>query len=346
MRHPEDDALLDHQQLAVNLVAHPGCPGADLQAFLATEELTLEALHSASLRIPVEVMTRLWRRARELTGNPAIGVAVAEFVGPTTFGTLTMALYAAPDLGTALKTLARYGSLFTDGAIWWIRREKQHADLFVLTRFDTADEVVDAAGATYLKILRDISTQKLVPMRVRLARVAPTDRTPWQNFFDCPLLFNTQLPTVMRFGAEGFDRRLFGYNAELFEYAINIMDAQLAGLKQGPITAHVRARIVVGLSEHAAGIEVIAQQLEMTPRSLQRKLKMEGRSFSDLVDNVRRELATRYLQHSVLPISEISHLIGYSNQSSFTRACERWYQQRPLDVRRCGHVCSPELRKS
>ena len=68
-----------------------------------------------------------------------------------------------------------------------------------------------------------------------------------------------------------------------------------------------------------ATIEQIAQALGMNVRTLQRRLDDSGRTFSDLINEVRRELVLRYMENSRYPLSRIAELLGYSMLSSFTR---------------------------
>jgi hypothetical protein len=53
-----------------------------------------------------------------------------------------------------------------------------------------------------------------------------------------------------------------------------------------------------------------------------------------IIDLVRRKRADELLPHSAIPLSEVCHLLGYSGQSSFNRACRRWYGRTPLTARR------------
>jgi AraC-like DNA-binding protein len=70
-------------------------------------------------------------------------------------------------------------------------------------------------------------------------------------------------------------------------------------------------------------IDVVAKRLGLTSRSLQRRLKDEQTTFNAIREDVRRELAQRYLADG-LAIAEISFLLGFSEPSAFFRAFKRW----------------------
>jgi AraC-like DNA-binding protein len=73
--------------------------------------------------------------------------------------------------------------------------------------------------------------------------------------------------------------------------------------------------------------------LNVSERTLQRRLKEEGKSFHDLLDDVRCNLLDVYLSNPQLPLKEVASLLGFSDQSSFTRATQRIFGQTPKALR-------------
>jgi AraC-like DNA-binding protein len=72
----------------------------------------------------------------------------------------------------------------------------------------------------------------------------------------------------------------------------------------------------------------------MSRRSLQRRLGASGASFAELVDAVRRERAQVFLDAGDVSLVEVSWLVGFSEQSAFTRAFKRWTGRSPAEYRR------------
>jgi AraC-like DNA-binding protein len=81
-----------------------------------------------------------------------------------------------------------------------------------------------------------------------------------------------------------------------------------------------------------AHVDIVAARLGLTSRSLQRRLTDEGTTFATVREDVRRELARRYLTEG-LPIADISFLLGFSEPSAFFRAFKRWTGETPLAAR-------------
>lgn len=77
----------------------------------------------------------------------------------------------------------------------------------------------------------------------------------------------------------------------------------------------------------------VAERLHMSPRTMRRHLSQLHTSFQEIVDNVREEIAMKYLEETTLSIEEISDLLGYSNPSNFSNAFKRWTGRVPSEVR-------------
>jgi AraC-like DNA-binding protein len=96
-------------------------------------------------------------------------------------------------------------------------------------------------------------------------------------------------------------------------------------------------RVKVALLEHLpsghVSEEEIAQGLHLSLRTLQRKLRDEGTSYKELLDETRRELATEYIKNPHVSISEITYLLGFSEPSNFSRAFKRWTGSSPSAFR-------------
>lgn len=83
-----------------------------------------------------------------------------------------------------------------------------------------------------------------------------------------------------------------------------------------------------------SSLEIIAEKLDMSPRSLRRHLSLAGTAFSGIRNKVRETFATRYLQETCMPLEKIAGLLGYSDQSSFSKAYRNWTGCTPGEVRR------------
>ncbi|BFM17370.1 AraC family transcriptional regulator [Maricurvus nonylphenolicus] len=80
-------------------------------------------------------------------------------------------------------------------------------------------------------------------------------------------------------------------------------------------------------------LDVVAQQIHLSPRVLSRRLNNEGTSFQELIDLTRKRIAVKLLESSDLSVAEIGYRLGYEHPTNFTRAFKKWTNRSPKDFR-------------
>ena len=101
----------------------------------------------------------------------------------------------------------------------------------------------------------------------------------------------------------------------------------------GRFAVRVRDSLLSQLPHGAPSKSEVAGRLNMTERTLLRRLKAEGTTFAEVFDKLREELAFQYLRHDDLNLSEIAEVLGFSDYGTFSRAFKRWTGRRPSEVR-------------
>jgi AraC-like DNA-binding protein len=100
-----------------------------------------------------------------------------------------------------------------------------------------------------------------------------------------------------------------------------------------PLSGRVKRALAEALPGGSASVDDMARRLNVSKRSLQRKLSEEGTSFQELLNETRFEMSERYLRNSGLSLPEISCLLGFRETSSFFRAFQGWTGTTPGDYR-------------
>lgn len=104
------------------------------------------------------------------------------------------------------------------------------------------------------------------------------------------------------------------------------------------MTTRVRSAIDEALLESKADIDTVARMLTVHARTLQRALAAEGTTFTEILDDARREAVYRLLRETDLPMSRITTLVGLREQSALTRVVRRWYGTTPQRIRSAARV--------
>ncbi|RMG58929.1 MAG: AraC family transcriptional regulator [Bacteroidetes bacterium] len=119
---------------------------------------------------------------------------------------------------------------------------------------------------------------------------------------------------------------------------VNIFEQHAQDLLEAPkvatssYTFRVKQLLLRQLRDDAPGIEVVAEHMAMSVRSLQMKLKVEGTSYQKILNEVRKSLAIAYLKEEPrVSKGEIAHILGFSEISVFSRTFKKWTGKSPSE---------------
>ncbi len=167
---------------------------------------------------------------------------------------------------------------------------------------------------------------------VTLRRPQPGDARAWETYYACPVLFGAREDsfTLARSVA---DQDLPTANQEFAKTFDAILISQLAALSDSDLETRCKAYLLDQLTSGEPSEEDLAKAMAMSRRTLQRKLGQLGLSYKGLLERVRYDLALRYLDDPQRTITDITFLLGFAEQSSFSRAFKRWNGEAPTTYR-------------
>jgi AraC-like DNA-binding protein len=271
-----------------------------------------------------------WAEGIRLTNDRQLALAIARVTPPGAFGIVEYVCRSAPTLGDALRQWVRYLNLLDDAVEVALDTRGDRAYLRVARESEApAPASHELCWALVAKYARELST---VPFRltgVELAHPAPGDIAPYRAWFDAPVAFDAD-ETRLVMPAAALDASLVSADPKLLAILARAADELAKKAPTDPLmTAQVKRVLHDALRSDDASVEHVAKRLGVTARSLQRRLTDEGTTFAAVREDVRRELARRYLTDG-LPIADISFLLGFSEPSAFFRAFKRWTGETPL----------------
>lgn len=306
--------------------------GCDSAALLAQAGLDLKSLDGPNVRCPLTHTERLWRIAVAATGDPALGIKVASHIKQTTFHALSYGLSASSTLKEAFERAQRFCHVASDAIEYEFSHIGDEYHFVIEPAPRVADESVDALVAAYLRMCRSLLGHDYSPLRIEFRRARPAKIDDFESLLRTPLTFGAA-QTRLVFDVASIERPLDGGNPELARHNDAIALQYLAQLERGNIQWKVREVLTEQLAHGEPSQEDIAGFLNMSARTLQRKLGDCGVKYKEILDETRRALALAYLSAPRHSVSEVTYLLGFSAGSSFTRAFRRWTGQSPSDWR-------------
>jgi AraC-like DNA-binding protein len=281
--------------------------------------------------------------ALEATGDPAFGVKLAKYFPHTTFHALGYGLSASSTLKEAFERVQRYSHVVSDAMAYRFYRCGSEYHFLMEPLTDVRVESVDALVGMYLRMCRSLIGRGFSPLAIELRRPRPAVLDDFERLWRAPLRFNAEV-NRLRFDQESMERLLDSANPELARLSDAISARYLARIERHNIEARVRTVLTRRLQQNEPTQEEVADILNVSARTLQRKLGDCGTSFKEILDETRYALALAYLSEPQRSVAEITHRLGFSCSSAFTRAFRRWTGCSPTDWRTGNARCPSPAR--
>lgn len=278
-------------------------------------------------------------------GCPDFGLRLSELQDLQILGPVALIARHAPSVGAALSGIRKFMDVYSPAIAISVTTEGPIADYrFRILLRDIHDlaQISELSLGTSLQVWRLLVGGDFSPTTASFAHRPAAPLSRYEAYFGCPI-------------RTGCDHLGFEFDSELLQRVVPGSDPAVAGavakylreVSTSPpltLTAQVQAMVKRALPTGYATIEDIAHELAMHPRTLQRRLSDHGMSYAALIDDVRRDLAEHYLQTSGMPLSQLTRMLGYSEQSTLSRSCVRWFGRAPRAVRAAAgdHLRSPE----
>jgi AraC-like DNA-binding protein len=306
--------------------------GCDSAALLAEAGFDLDCLDGPGARCPLSTTARLWEISVAATGDPAFGIKVASHIKHTTFHALSYGLSASSTLKEAFERLKRYGHVGSCVVEYEFFRSGSEYHCVIEPTTVVPFESIDAVVGAQLRMCRSLLGREHSPLLIELRRPRPAKTDDFERLLRAPLRFGAAQNRLV-FDSESIERPLDGGSPELARHSDTIALQYLSRLERDDIQARVREVLMQRLERSEPSQEEVAEQLYMSARTLQRKLCESGMTYKDVLGETRRALAMAYLSAPQHSVSDVTHLLGFSCESSFTRAFRRWTGQSPSDWR-------------
>jgi len=288
---------------------------------------------------PERLLTRdytlLLAAGEELCNDPLFGLHAGQKTRPSSFPILGYTLMSCRTLGQSLEQVLHYESLVHDLGYSEFKQEGDIA-YYSWSAYDEETpgykHLADCVFSGILVIAQWLTESKITPLAVELRRSASGYEDEYKHVADCNVTFDQPqnrflfCSSILDLPVKQADPALFPMLKQHADKMLQVKrDEQQSG-QQGTLVLsdNVKRLLQEALPHQKAQLPAVADTLGITPRSLQRKLKEEGNSFQQLLDEARKSLAMDLFNQPGLSMTEISHMLGYREQSSFNHAFKNW----------------------
>lgn len=293
-----------------------------------------DGLKETGTTIGIDRLEHLLDVCRERFG-PACGLAMGARARPATFSALGYLAMSSRTLGEAVRLMPSYESVVMDTGRTLFVPDGGNIRLGWLLNERQAHPVLeDFILAAWLSLGRWLVGRDFHPIEVCLSHAAsPGDPAAYRQYFQCPVRFGCAHAEV-RFPAAWLDLPVVHADPELHAMMLERARAlQVAQSSAGRWGRRVMEALPDLLPRQEATLTAVAARLDLSERSLRRRLAEEGQPFGDLLLAQRKQLAQHYLRDDRLGLLDIALLLGYAEHSAFSAAFRHWFGVPPQQFR-------------
>lgn len=311
--------------------------GIPAQALLASAGLTRRQLSDPGSRFHSRAQMDFLGLAAESLSDDLLGFHMAQEIELREVGLLYFVLASSETLRDVLSRGARYTRLVNEGLVPEL---VEGAEVGYRLRYSGMSRPRDRQQAEFwltsiLRIVRQLTGKRVLPVRVHVVHTRGRGAGELRRFFGCAIeygapvdliLFPREYAKMPVVNAEPYlNKLLVGFSEKAIAH-------RLAG--RGPVRARVENAAAPLLPHGRVSVDDIAKRLGVGRRTLARQLAAEGSSFSEVMKELRHDLARRHLADGQSSISRIAWLVGFRDVGTFSHAFKRWNGCSPREFQR------------
>lgn len=295
-------------------------------------------LKSPVTRVSYQQMETVFRNALRLSKDPALAFRAGQRMHVVAYGMYGYAMLSSPTRAEGIDFAAKYSRILGTVADVTFARGEDTATFTLepLLSRNPANEIyrfaLEFAFATHQTIGRDVYGKAFTFSQLRATYAAPPHARIYKRIFQCPILFE-QSRNELEFDAGWIDHPLVEPDPMTNVMAGEMCEQFLDDTHQdGGVAADVR-RILLERPGHFPGIELVAAEMSLHPRTLRRRLEAQQVTYRQIVTELRMKLALEYLRNTRMTSVEIAARLGYSDPANFRHAFARWTGKSPSEFR-------------
>jgi AraC-like DNA-binding protein len=302
----------------------------DYLAVLSEAGVPPDILSTPGVYLDFPSYMKLLATAASAAGAPHFGLEMARTGGTETLGDTGISMRQATTVGEAWHSLEQYYLILDTYGQLRVSAGPDEATLsYIIPDYSLpgARQVVDVAAAIAYCIMKQLYGQMFKPLGFSFPYDEPRDITCYDSLDTQELCFGTPSMTMR------FDPAILNQTLQLESpQSVNYLDSYFAargGLGQFGVSRRVEDIIRRLLPTGQCNLPLVSSTLGVPARTLQTQLEVEKSSFRDLLEKVRREIATYHLRRGDMPLTQLAMVLGYSELSAFSRSFRQWYGMSP-----------------
>jgi AraC-like DNA-binding protein len=320
-------------------VARLESAGVPVEPLLRRAGLTPEAIADPEERLSVRKQINVLDEAATALKDDYLGFTLACDFDPRELGLLYYVMASSRTLDDALKRVARYSQITNEAVVV---RYRELNGLVISLHYAGVPRHLDRHQIEFcefavLRLCRVLTGQNLVPQHFWISHYRSGTNSEMSRFVGAAVEFGAAADEFT-LDASARDLPLVHADPYLNDLLLKYCEATLVNRSGNESQLRIRVENALSslLPHGRVMADDVARRLGMSKRTLARKLADEGLNFTEILQQLRRDLADRYLDDRKLHVSKIAWLLGFNEVSAFTHAFKRWTGKTPREMRTSG----------
>jgi AraC-like DNA-binding protein len=309
--------------------------GVSPESIFTKANVSLRAFRNPESRVSLRSIGRLLDKAAKTTGCAHLGLLIGARFELQGLGPIGGLMHNSATVGDALRNLVMHLHLHDRGAAAVLMKVGDAATImgYSLCRDDNVGlrHIYDTTNAIVFRLLKELCGPEFKPAGAHFAYPPPPNADVHRNYFGCATTFNASLSGI-RFRAPWLSKPIAlaepaAYRDLSRKVVQEDADDDLPFAQRVELVAH---QILLGGTATAAAV---AAMLNVSERTLRRKLRAEDQGFQSLLNRRRYALARQLLSNTSLPVADIATALQYKDANAFSRAFRGWARRAPSEWR-------------
>jgi len=294
--------------------------GLDPYRMIAEFRLPPASLTDPEVKVSADAIGRLLEESAARSGKLDFGLRLADQRTVANLGALALLVREQPTIRKALDVMAGYMFLHSESLLLKVKERDGEVTLslgFDVNRPVPIRQGVELGIGFLHRCLQQLFRERWKPQLVSFTHAAPQKKEAWRKFFGADVLFGQDFNGIVC-RSRDLDAAVPAADARMAHYVQQYLDS-IASRRNITMTASVRECIYTMLPSGLCSAQTVATRLGVDRRTIHRHLARENQTFSSVLDSVRAELVTRYIENRDRPLASVAELLGFSAVSAFSR---------------------------
>ena len=294
--------------------------GLDPYRMIAEFRLPPASLTDPEVKVSADAIGRLLEESAARSGKLDFGLRLADQRTVANLGALALLVREQPTIRKALDVMAGYMFLHSESLLLKVKERDGEVTLslgFDVNRPVPIRQGVELGIGFLHRCLQQLFRERWKPQLVSFTHAAPQKKEAWRKFFGADVLFGQDFNGIVC-RSRDLDAAVPAADARMAHHVQQYLDS-IASRRNSTMTASVRECIYTMLPSGLCSAQTVATRLGVDRRTIHRHLARENQTFSSVLDSVRAELVTRYIENRDRPLASVAELLGFSAVSAFSR---------------------------